>query len=388
MEQWKMKKKICILVFANIAHDIRVQRQVEAARPYYDVDVVAQGNWTPPEGVNYLPLPKTIFKASPMAAVLLAAGNLNRAYWNSYYWRRKEYVQALDLIKGRHYDLIHANDLDALPVAVEAGKINKALVLFDAHEFYMEQGETRLDIEIRKPFRTNIFNVYGSQAVRMITVSQGISELYASRFGVNSDVIMNAPYYVQHDFQPVDPLRINLINHGSAIRGRRIEDMIKMMTGLDERFHLNLLLKPSHRDYYERIKLKAGQIAPGRVTIMDPVPPNVITHEISKFDIGIHMLDAKILNHYYALPKKIFEYVMAGLCVAVTPLIEMKRMVENGRLGVVADGHSWQDMAKSLNTLTAEKVNLHKKNSLELAKTLNANTDMKKLMEIYEQILS
>jgi hypothetical protein len=383
-----MKKKICVLVFANIAHDIRVQRQVEAACQSYDVTVVAQGKWTPPQGVNYLPIPKTIFKATPVAAIMLAAGNINTSYWESYYWRREEYGQALELIKNTHYDLIHANDLEALPVAIEASKVNKALVLFDAHEYYLEQGETRLDIEIRKPFRRNIFNLYLDQSARVITVSQGISELYESEFGVKSDVIMNAPYYAKHDFRPVDPLRINLINHGNAIRGRRIEDMIKMMPSLDKRFHLNLLLKPSRLDYYERIKLRASQIAPGRVTILDPVSPDLITQVINKFDIGIHILDAKMLNHYYALPKKIFEFVMAGLCVAVTPLVEMKRMVENGRVGVVADGHSWQDMARSLNTLTAEQVNIYKKNSLDLAKTLNANAEMKKLLEIYGQILS
>lgn len=383
-----MRKKICILVFANIAADIRVQRQIEAARNLYDVDVVAQGEWDPPAGVNYLCVGKTIFEASTSAALLLAAGNFHKSFWDQYYWRRKEYDEALNLIKNTPYDLIHANDLDALPVAVKAAKQNKARVLFDAHEFYMEQGESRLAIEIRKPFRNYIFTRYGKDVARMITVSEGISQLYKERFGVESEIIMNAPYYIEHQFRPVDPQQIHIINHGSAIRGRRIEDMIDMMTLVEDRFHLDLLLKPSHRDYYEAIKTKISRVAPGRVTLHEPVPPQVITQAIEKFDIGIHMLDADILNHYYALPKKIFEFVMAGLCVAVTPLVEMKRMVERGNLGVVADAHTWRDMAKAINALTAEQINQYKRNSLALAMTLNADTEMKKLMNIYAEILS
>ena len=50
----KLRKKICILSFSNVARDGRVLRQVDAVRQHYDVDVVAQGEWTPPAGVRYL----------------------------------------------------------------------------------------------------------------------------------------------------------------------------------------------------------------------------------------------------------------------------------------------------------------------------------------------
>jgi hypothetical protein len=41
----------------------------------------------------------------------------------------------LEVIKHGQYDLIHANDWNALPVAASATQGAKARILFDAHEY-------------------------------------------------------------------------------------------------------------------------------------------------------------------------------------------------------------------------------------------------------------
>ena len=50
------KPRLCILSFSNLAYDRRVLREIEAARGSFDVDVIAFGDWTPPDGVRYFPL--------------------------------------------------------------------------------------------------------------------------------------------------------------------------------------------------------------------------------------------------------------------------------------------------------------------------------------------
>jgi glycosyltransferase involved in cell wall biosynthesis len=232
-----------------------------------------------------------------------------------------------------------------------------------------------------------LFNTYRRNIDRLVTVSEGIAALYQNQFNMASELILNAPFYVEHPYHPVDPARIQLVNQGAAIPGRRIEDLITMMPYLHERFHLNLLLKPSNKDYYEFLRKKAQEMGPNRVTIHDQVSPSAITHAINKFDIGIHLLDADNLNHYYALPKKLFDYIMAGLASVITPLPEMRKIVEKWQVGVVSADHSWQSMVKALNSLTDEQINVFKRNSLELAKTMNADHEMGKLVNIYESML-
>lgn len=378
-----MKKKVCILVFADIAHDMRVQREVEAACKDYAVDVIAYGKWVAPAGVRFFSLPQTSMKASPLSAVLLLTGAISASAWEHHYWRREEYGLAVKLIKEGQYDLIHANDLSALPVAATGAKDSKTCILFDAHEFYFEQGETPQIVYFRKPYLKYLFRTYSRNVSKIITVSDGIAELYQKQFGWESEIIMNAPFYVEHAFHAVNPDQVNIVNHGRAIRGRRIEDLILMMPRLEKRFHLHLYLKPGDMNYYQSLKAQIDSIAPDRITLHNPIPPDAILDEINKYDLGIHFLDPRNLNHFNALPKKIFEYIMAGLASAITPLPEMRKIVDRWQVGVVASDHSWQSMAKALNSLTAGQIDAFKYNSLELAKTLNANNEMKKLMNIY-----
>ena len=79
---------------------------------------------------------------------------------------------------------------------------------------------------------------------------------------------------------------------------------------------------------------------------------------------------------------------MAGLGVAVFPLPEMAKIVRDNQIGIVSVDQSIHAMAKALNSLSPEQINEFKKNSLTLAKTLNGDVEMQKLMDIYAELLS
>jgi hypothetical protein len=98
-------------------------------------------------------------------------------------------------------------------------------------------------------------------------------------------------------------------------------------------------------------------------------------------------LRANNLNHINALPNKFFDFVMAGLGIAILPLPSMRKIVEEHGIGVVASSFFTQEMAIALNNLTVERINQFKQNSLELAKTINAEHEMEKLMGIYGKLL-
>ena len=121
---------------------------------------------------------------------------------------------------------------------------------------------------------------------------------------------------------------------------------------------------------------------------MDPVSPGSLTVNLAAYDIGIHLLKAVNLNHLYALPNKLFDFIMAGLGVAVFPLPEMADVVKGYQIGLVAPQQSIHSVAQALNNLSASQIDDFKKNSLSLAKILNADVEMAKLMNIYAGLLS
>jgi len=77
---------------------------------------------------------------------------------------------------------------------------------------------------------------------------------------------------------------------------------------------------------------------------------------------------------------------MAGLGVVAYPAFMMEKMISDNEIGVVARQASVDSVASALNALLPEQINRFKKNSLRLAKTLNAETESRKLLNIYSQL--
>ena len=386
-----MKPRVCIISFSNIAWDARVLREIEAAGSQYDVDVIGYGDWQPKgENIRFFSMMRSKTNVASVLSkyIRVPLGYLLPAYWEKHFWQKQEYHRALQILLRERYDLIHANDWDSLPVAAEAVRQVGGRLLFDAHEYTPAQSADKWMVRLfNLPVRVHLYKTYQKWITRSITVSEGVKTLYRDNFGWSPEVIMNAPHYVKSEFHPVGGDEIHLVHHGVAIRSRHLEDLVHLMGFVDSRFVLDFILLPSEPKYLAHLKQLADKIAPAKIRFHPAVPPRNLSQELAKFDIGIPWLRANNLNHINALPNKFFDYVMAGLGIAILPLPSMQKIIEEHGVGVVAADLSIQKMAAALNNLTPEKINQLKTNSLELAKSLNAEVEMKKLMNIYEEML-
>ena len=78
------------------------------------------------------------------------------------------------------------------------------------------------------------------------------------------------------------------------------------------------------------------------------VPPDELLDFTSSADFGILFYENNCLNHYYCSPNKMFEYLMAGIPVLVSNLYEMKNLVEQYQIGIVATSNSVKGFTKSI----------------------------------------
>jgi hypothetical protein len=319
----------------------------------------------------------------------LLAGRLNPALYERAFWLKKEFSYARDLLIEGKYNLIHANDWNALPVAVSAARITGSQVAFDAHEYsFTEEGDSWLWKFLIVPYRTYLFEKYQSMVGAKITVSEGIYDLYRRDYGWQMDVILNAPAYQKSEFHPVHAERIKLVHHGAAVRSRYLEDFIHLMSLLDGRYELNFYLLPTQPKYLAQLKRLAAQSGMERIKFFEPVRPECLVDELTKFDIGIPLLSATQSTYYNALPNKFFDFIMAGLAIAVSPLPMMAEIVRDHHIGFVASDQTPESMARALNGLLPETINQYKHDSLQLAQSLNAEVEMTKLKKIYDQLLN
>ena len=287
-------------------------------------------------------------------------------------------------LAGRNFDLIVSHDCTLLPLAFEVKRPNNKVV-FDAREYYPrnydDQWRWRL---FTKPVNVYLCKTYLTRCDKVLTVSDGLAQEYEREFGVKPEVIMSLP-----DYQPLSPVstdgdKIKMIYHGAVGASRKTEVMIEMMDLLDERFTLDLMLMPASDEYYQKIVSLAD--SRGNVRIIPPVPMNQIPAHINQYDIGLFLCPPSNFNLKFALPNKLFEYIQARLAVAIGPNVDMRRIVEQYKCGIVSLDFLPHSMTDELRSLTPKRIMQYKQNSHKAAWELSAETNRNNVLNLFQKL--
>ncbi len=410
-----MRKSICILSFSPISSDARVLRQIKYLSPFYDITIIGYGpphpayedspgiSWIRLDRQDQIPSLTTALKARTFRGIRFFARVANKLQQarnkllslsgivlplasEAWYWKQPQYEEAWRHASANRYDAYHGNDWDALPIAAQAARKNHSALVMDLHEYAPLEYEELPLWWIKKRFITYILKKYSPWADASITVASPIAERYRDEFGFYPTVIMNAPENIPGLHHKTESSSVRLIHHGGASRLRHPELMIKTIAQCDERYSLHFMF--IHNEYVEKLKRTAEAVAPERVFFHDPVPPELITQTISRFDVGFYMLPPTNYNNLVALPNKFFDFICAGLPVCIGPSPSMAGLVENYGFGVVCPSFSPSHMASLLNRTTKEEWAAMRMAAGKAAIGINARTEMKKLVQIYEHVLS
>jgi len=390
------KKKICIIALSQLHRDPRVYKQVAALKDTYDVTVIGYG-LLDMQGVRCYSIERQKYRTIPkkiMQAFFLIFGQFMPFFYSRYFdYYTKKWSNILKISEKENFDLYYANDINTLPIAIAAAKIKPgSKVIFDAHEYFPHIYTYKLTYKLfLNPSNRWYFKKHKKYINKMITVSDSIASLYSKRYHMKSDVILNVPPYRSIEYHVTNFNCIKLVHHGGGSPGRKLEFLIQLLCLLDKRFELHLYLITTHAKeasrYYKKLVAVAGKLAEKRVFFHSPVPYSDITKELSRFDIGVHILPHVDLNHKLALPNKIFDFIMAGLGVFVGPSIEMSKYINRHDCGWSSASFKLEECANILNNLSKEEIDLKKENSLLAAKELNAEKEMEKIKLCVESTL-
>jgi glycosyltransferase involved in cell wall biosynthesis len=378
-------KRILVIVFSDIQHDARVARQIAFLKGEYQVSVLAFGG-KENDGYELLKIQKPVLSLiKKIASALLL---LTRLYKSAFSILHPS-EQAKQMLAGRHFDLVIANDVESLPWAFAL--TNGVPVLFDAHEYAPRHFEDRLSWRIFfQGFNTFLCREYIPMVAAMTTVGKGLALEYEKNFGKKPTVITNANWYYDIEPSPVTE-KIRMIHHGGSTPSRKLELMIEMMKYLDERFTLDLMLivPPSSsaktRGYIDYLKSLAAEDK--RIRFLPAIKSSEIVPFINQYDIGVFLLPPVNFNYANTLPNKLFDFIQARLAIAVGPTPEMAEIVDEYEIGVVAEDFTPQALAKKLGALTKEEIETFKRNSKRAAEQLNANQNNSQMNKIVGDLL-
>jgi hypothetical protein len=356
-------KKILIISFSAIRSDPRVMRQIRQLSSSYDVAVAGFGA-KPEADIRFVEVVKP--RASLLRKSIWALKLLLGAF-EGYYWSQYHVQAAAHLLRDVAPDVIIANDLPALPLALKlaGGKP----VIYDAHEYTPGEYEDQFLWRLLFGRYSHAFcRKYLPRVASMLTVSQGIADEYTKHYGVRPLVVHNAPVNQYLSPSSVQDGAIRMVHHGVASSVRHLEVMIEMMAFLDRRFTLDLMLIEVEPGYMKFLREKARHDT--RIRFIEPVAMPQICLRINAYDVGLFLLPPRNFNYRHALPNKFFEFVHACLVVAIGPSPEMAALTRKHGCGVVAESFAPQALAGALSGLDADKVRTLKEASHRAAQVL------------------
>jgi hypothetical protein len=357
-------ERALIVSFSPIASDPRVMRQVRVLAPRFTLTVAGFGQG--PDGVESfvaLDPPKRGLTTERFARL----ARLFSRRFDAYYWNLRYVALARRALSGQRFDLIVANDVHALPLALDLA--DGAAVLLDAHEFSPREFEDRPAWRaFYAPYAEWLCRTFLPRVHAMTTVAPGIAEAYRSTYDIEAAIVFSAPAYAALEPSPVVPDRFRIVHHGAAAPSRKLEAMIEVLDLLDERFTLDLMLVPGDPRYLARLVARAKRNP--RIRVLPPVRMEEIVPFTNQYDVGMFLLPPTNFNYAHALPNKFFEFVQARLAVAIGPSPEMQGLIERYGCGIVAHDFTPPALARALSGLTADGLRELKANAHRAAQEL------------------
>lgn len=277
-------------------------------------------------------------------------------------------------------NVILVESLILLPFCLTIARQNNARVILDAREYYPREFESSLKFRVfDRPEKKRLLRKYLPQVSAMSTVCDGLAAEYKQEFGIDASVVRSTPMYKAVDPCATVSSPIRLVHHGGANPDRCLEKMIDVVKILDGVCVLDFYLV-GNPAYLQSLKDRARSCL--WIRFLEPVAFNDINGMLQGYDMGFYILEPTSFNNKFALPNKFFEFIQARIPVAIGPSPEMKALVEQFRIGVVADSFEATSMVELLKGLSNSEIVEMKANTQQAAIELSWERESKVLEKL------
>ena len=305
----------------------------------------------------------------------------------------KKYLKSL--CEFKHFDIIHSFSLpDTLAIA--AIRYSGIPVVFDSRDVSSGIDDILLE-DFKNPLLNNFQSHIYSKLIRKfekeanekssgrIYVSQEMQNYISGIYKIDQDRSIVLPNYQSESF----------ISH----------KILHKLSDKDKCIHLayigNILFDDFHRTINTIKKIGVHPIhfhlypTGDKNTINDiksifrtnpfihfhnPLPPHDLIHELTQYDFGLtpRPPDRNVLNHGFALPNKLFDYLSAGIPIAARNTNSIANFVKTNNVGFIYNEN--EDLVSNL---------LKTSNGYKIDKTkFIMESHITDVIKLYEQILN
>jgi len=377
----KGKTKTCLLALNDFQHDSRLRRVAASLASWgYQVVVLAEKSESTPGAETWHGV------------------QIERIKTTQRLWRKRRFLgfwlRALVTAYREKAQIYHAFDLDTLLPAALAARLRGAKLIYETHELYLELEALR-DRPVVRSLWSVIERSLIARSHSVITVNESIAEIYQRRYGIRKpDVILSCPPLKEYPKRDLlrKQLRIpsgrKIILYQGVLRSGQglflLVELIRQLPGACLVFIGDGPLKEDLQAEVEKKELS------GRVFFKNRLPPKDLLYYTASGDLGMLLMESGAPNNFYALPNKVFEYMMAGVPQVVSNFPELKNFVEGTEVGVTVDVKNLEEIVATVKDILLNETELNRlrENCRRIAADFNWEKESEKLKDIYEGLAS
>lgn len=351
------EKKVLIAFLGNINYDTRSKNLYDTfSTNNFDVEFI---------GFDWLT--KDFVETRGNISILkLKKGFLSISFYLKFIWYLK-----IKLLTTKA-SIIFAEDIYTLPFAVIFGKLKRSKIYYDSRELFGYLAGLK-DKKFRQAFWKWIEKLFIRKADYVIVTGPMDGEFLKKEYGLKNIILLrNLPRYYKpelrldlHSHLQIDKSKKIILYQGVLLKGRGIEKVFAVLNELRDCVFIIAgggEFEQHYRKLAEEMNLSDKVFFLGKLTQED-LPK--ITGSV---DIGVSLIENLSTSYYYALPNKLFEYIMAEVPVIVSNLPQMKEIVEKYDVGYAVEFESKDELTNAIKKLTEDsKLSESKKQNCQIA---------------------
>lgn len=367
------KKKVLITFLGNMNYDTRCKNLFDTlSANNYDVEFIGF-DWLTEEF-------KEIY--GKISIVKLKKGFLSLSFYLKFIWYLK-----LKLFSTKA-SIIFAEDIYTLPFAVIFGKLKRAKIYYDSRELFGYLAGLK-DKKFKQAFWKWTEKFFIRKADYVIVTGPMDGEFLKKDYGIDNIILLrNLPRYYKpelkldlHSHLQIEKAKKIILYQGVLLKGRGIEKVFSVLSELPD-FVFVIAGGGEFEQYYQQLAEEMN--VSEKVFFLGKLTQQDLPKVTASVDIGVALVENLSKSYYYALPNKLFEYIMAEVPVIVSNLPQMKEIVDKYDVGFAVNIDNKDELILVIKKLS-EDTNLYesKKQNCHIAsQELNWEKEVTNLLKI------
>lgn len=278
--------------------------------------------------------------------------------------RLKQLLMLYRLAREEDADVYHCNEVDSWGVGVALRVLRGKRCVFDVHEHYPSTfAESRFPLRLRPAVAGTVKLVFRGLTPftdRIVLAKRSVADDFhsdpAKKVLVQNYTPLSGLNFAGDVPSPAVREQYTLVHLGLFSKLRGWPQVLEAMAMMERR-NLRLLVigeinDGSGGEFREQVQ-QLGLA--DRVSHLDWMPFEEAFAHLRQADIGIIAFQPGVLNHVYAMPHKMFDYMAAGMAVMLPFFaVEVAPVVQDSGCGVLIDPADPRDISAKLDALLAD----------------------------------